>query len=82
MVLSARLRLRSANRCEACSRLVLWAITWLPAMAFQVFQMGGAQNVAMVVWSAVRVTLVSSPRLCTSLIAAAHSGLERGGGGG
>src|SRR5579864_25003 len=82
MVLSARLRLRSAKRCEACSRLVWWVITSLSAMAFQVFQMGGAQNLAMVVWSAVRVTLMSWPRLCTWLMAAAHAGLDKAGGGG
>ena len=82
MALSASVRLRSAKTWAACSRLELWPTTWPSVISFHVFQIGGAQNWAIVVSLAVRVVLVSSPRLWTSLIAAAHLGLVSAGGGG
>ena len=44
-------------------------------MAFQVFQIGGAQNLPITVCSAVRPVLLSWPRLFTSLRARAYAGL-------
>ncbi len=50
-------------------------------MAFQVFQIGGAQNLPISVCSAVRVVLLSWPRLFTSLRARAYAALASAGGG-
>src|SRR5205807_4420617 len=64
------------------SRLERRAVSCPSAIAFHVFQMGGAQNFAIVVASGVRFVLVSCPRLWTSLMAAAQSAPFRAGGGG
>ena len=58
MVLSANERLRIANSRAVRSRLVWCARAAFSAMTFQVFQIGGAQNLPMTVCSAVRVVLV------------------------
>src|ERR1700736_813873 len=82
IVVSAKVRLRSANIFAVFSRSVWRAVACPAAISFQVFQIGGAQNLATVVWSAVRVVLVSRPRLCTSLMAVAQAVLFSAGGGG
>jgi hypothetical protein len=71
MALSANVRFRAANRAAVCSRFVRWAWTAPSAIAFQVFQIGGAQNLPIKVSSSVRVLLLSRPRLFTSFRAVA-----------
>src|SRR5438445_3778508 len=80
MTESAKVRLRMANRRALVSRLVWCAVTARSAISFQVFQIGGAQNLATTVWSAVRVALVFWPRLLTSFNALAYAALVTAGG--
>ena len=65
-MLSAKDRLSTANRRAVVSRLAWCARAAFSAISFQVFQIGPAQNLAITVWSAVRVVLVFCPRLFTS----------------
>ncbi len=58
MVLSANDRLSAANRRAVVSRFVWCASAAFSAISFQVFQIGPAQNLAIAVWSGVRVVLV------------------------
>src|SRR5512146_2877108 len=81
MVLSAKVTSRVANSAAVRSRFVWWAIAASSAIAFQVFQIGGAQNLPTTVSSAVLIVLVSWPRLLTSLSARAYASLVRAGGG-
>src|SRR5260221_11413599 len=80
MVLSAKDRLSTANRRAVVSRFVWCASAAFSAISFQVFQIGGAQNFAITVWSAVRVVLVSWPRLSTSFRASPYAALVNAGG--
>src|SRR5438132_14332335 len=81
MTESAKVRLSRANRRALVSRFVWWAVTARSAISFQVFQIGGAQNLATSVWSAVRVVLVFWPRVLTSFKALAYAPLVTAGGG-
>src|SRR6266516_2048336 len=81
MTESAKARLRTASKRALVSRFVCRAVTARSAISFQVFQIGGAQNLAMTVWSAVRVVLVFWPRALTSFKAPAYAALVTAGGG-
>src|SRR5579859_275805 len=81
MAESAKLRFKAANSRAVVGRSLWWAAATVWAIWFQKFWIGGAQNFPITVWSAVRVVLVAEPRLCTSLSAAAYSGLVKAGGG-
>src|SRR3978361_1061324 len=81
MVVSARARFSEEKTAVvsarvACRSSVSCCVTW-----FQVIQMGVLlQNLPATVSSAVRVVLVSRPRLRTSSSAVAHGALLTGGG--
>src|SRR5579862_3897208 len=81
MEVSASATFNVASTLAVCSRSACRAVTWPSAISFHVVQIGGAQNFASLVWSAVRAVLVSWPRAWTSLIAWAHAVLVRAGGG-
>src|SRR6266704_664941 len=81
MTESAKVRLRTANSRALPSRFVWWAVAARSAISFQVFQIGGAQNLAITVWSEVRVVLVLWPRLFVSFNALAYASLVPAGGG-
>src|SRR6266851_7702420 len=81
MAASARARSRFANTVTVCSRLACRVTASFWAIWFQTFQIGAApQNLASVVWSAVRVVLESWPRLLTWLSAWAYAAPVIGGG--
>src|SRR5579864_5072167 len=81
MTESAKVRLRMAKRRALVSRFEWCALTARSAISFHVFQIGGAQNLAASVWSAVRVVLVFCPRLFTSFRALAYAAPVTSGGG-
>src|SRR5947209_5053388 len=80
MPVSARDRSRSANNRAARVRVTWWASAEFSAISFQVIQIGPGQNLAIAVCSAVRVVVLTAPRLFTSLVDCAYAALLRAGG--
>jgi hypothetical protein len=66
---SAKVKLRSEKIFEVRSKLDRCWVTKPAVISFQTFQIGGDQNLAAEVWSAVRVVLEFCPKLFTSLMA-------------